>query len=95
MSTKTLGTAGTTTLTAVPFGGLSPADIQAISQSIKHDMISTSPIFPGALSHAGLLYIPNRGVLQVLPGDFVGVDATGWPILVGKSAVGSASWVHT
>lgn len=36
----------------------------------------------------GLLTVPGRGVLKVLPGDYVAIDmATGWPILVSGNAV--------
>lgn len=43
-----------------------------------------------AFSFNGLLYVPNRGVLKVLPGDVVATDNTGWPILVSKAAIGYA-----
>jgi hypothetical protein len=55
----------------------------------------------GAFSNNGLLIVPNRGVLKVWPGDWVGVDAYGWPILVsGRSIVGvtggpAVSWTHS
>jgi hypothetical protein len=54
-------------------------------------------LFPNSLVPEGLLFIPNRGVLKVLPGDWVGVDTFGWPILVsGRSIQTSAgSWTHT
>lgn len=98
MATKTLGTAATTTLTAVAFSrglDLSDADIATIAESIKDDQNVSHPISPGAFARTGLLFIPNRGLLKVLPGDFVGVDSTGWPILVSKGAAASASWVHS
>jgi hypothetical protein len=43
------------------------------------------------------LFVPRRGVLRVLPGDFVAIDATGWPILVSGNAVGYAGsdWTFT
>ena len=48
-----------------------------------------------AFSKQGLLYIPNRGVLQVLPGDWVGVDNYGWPILVSSFSIANGPWTHT
>ena len=43
----------------------------------------------------GLLFIPNRGHLQLIPGDFVAFDATtGWPIVVSGYAAANAGWVH-
>lgn len=98
MSTKTLGTAAQTTLVAVPFSrglDLSDADIATIANSIKNDQNVTAPIYAGAFARTGFLFIPNRGLLKMLPGDYVGVDSTGWPILVSKGAAASGSWVHT
>lgn len=97
MTTRTLGTAGTTTLVAMPFGS-DPlvADIAAIAANIRDDKINSHPIVSGAWANTGLLYIPNRGVLQALPGDFVAYDpTTGWPILLSARAAAGASWVHT
>lgn len=113
MATKTLGTNGTTTLTAINFSkALSDADVAAIASTILDDRSidsgqlattapSAKPIYPGAFSKTGLLYVPNRGVLQVLPGDWVGVDANGWPILISANAIAggtapsaSTSWTH-
>lgn len=43
------------------------------------------------------LVVPKRGVLNVLPGDRVAIDNTGWPILVSGASVGYAGsqWVET
>ncbi len=114
MATKTLGTNATTTLTAVEFQkSLSAADIASIAAAILNDgsqagqqpanaAPSAKPIFPGAFSLSGQLVIPNRGILQVLPGDWVGVDANGWPILISRNAVAggtspsaTTSWAHS
>lgn len=93
---KTLGTAATTTLTAMPFStDQNVADIAQIAAHILNDLVNGNPIVPGAWANTGLLYVPNRGVLQVRPGDYVGYDSTGWPILVSKKAAASASWTHT
>lgn len=101
MATKTLGTNATTSLNpAIKFlpgynSGMSAADIASIANSILNDQINTNPIVPGAFSSAGQLFIPNRGVLTVLPGDWVGVDSTGWPILVSKNAIANGPWTHS
>lgn len=114
MATKTLGTNANNTLTAVQFSkALSAADLATIQQAILNDMSidsgqaanaapSAKPILPGGFSASGLLYIPNRGVLQCLPGDWIGIDANGWPILVSANAIagGAApsavtSWTHS
>jgi hypothetical protein len=114
VATKTLGTNANNTLTAVNFSkALSAADIAAIANAILDDRSpdsgqpanaapSAKPIWRGAFSLTGLLYIPNRGVLQVLPGDWVGVDANGWPILLSANAIAggttpsaATSWTHS
>lgn len=100
MSTVTLGTTGHTSLTAIKYlpgygSGMAAADIATIALAIKNDMVNGNPVYPQAFSANGLLYIPNRGFLQMLPGDYVGVDETGWPILVSKNAIAGTSWVHT
>ena len=100
MATATLGTTAQTTLTAVKFAyaGLLPADVAAIQTGILDDSVpaATPRIFPGAfIQGQGQLFIPNRGVLQVLVGDFVAIDSqTGWPILVSARAAAAAGWVH-
>lgn len=106
MATATLGTAATTTLTAIPFtyGALQAADFAAIAAAIKHDTHNPAIIGVGntqqppiisPFSRSGTLVIPNRGVLALFPGDYVAIDATGWPILLSMRAAASASWVHT
>ena len=92
MATKTLGTLATSTLTGVQctpsVGAVAAADVASIANNIFYDPASdargnvASSIFPGAFSWNGLLYIPGRGVLRVLPGDWVGYDTSGFPYLV-------------
>lgn len=98
MATTTLGTATDTTLTALGFkpgygSGMSAADIATISNSIKDDQGNAHARWPGAFSANGLLYVPNRGVLKMLPGDIVGVDDRGWPVLVSAYSLAGANWV--
>jgi len=99
MSTRTLGTNATTSLTSILWAnggaGILPADLATVAQGIKNDAVNGLPIYPGAFSANGLLIIPNRGVLQVLPGDFVGVDSQGWPILVSANSIANGPWTHT
>jgi hypothetical protein len=100
MALATIGTAANNTLNAIKFAyaGLLPADMAAIQTSILDDSVpaAQAPIFPGAfIPGQGQLFIPNRGVLQVLPGDYIAVSpATGWPILISARAAAGASWVH-
>ena len=121
MATRTMGTAGTTTLTALPFPNLTSAtpstDFAAIATLILDDapllwsvgnagtanaqnatqIAAAHNRMPTAYARNGLLYVPNRGVLQVMPGDWVGVDGFGWPILVSGRSIQSAttSWAHS
>jgi len=98
MATVTLGTTAQTSLTAKLFGGAMPAaDIATIANLIKDDINNLHPIWPQAFAQSGLLFIPNRGVLQLRAGDYVGVDTqTGWPILVSaRAAASNPAWVHT
>ena len=93
MATGTLGTTANNSLTSKLFGGaLAPLDIAAIANAIKDDQNNLKPIWPGAWAQTGLLYVPNRGVLRMLPGDYVGVDSQGWPILVSKNSIANAAW---
>ena len=101
MATRTLGSNATTSLTAVLFkpgnnSGVSAADMATMANLIRDDLSNSHPVQAGAFSSNGLLFVPNRGVLKVLPGDFVGVDATtGWPILVSARAIAAGPWTHT
>lgn len=109
MATVTLGTAAQTSLTALQFSGgsgMSDADRATIAQAIKDDILGYSNaappkparIWPDAFTRAGLLYVPNRGVLQVRPGDYVAVDTNGgWTILVSGNVIdlSGTPWVHT
>lgn len=99
MSTKTIGTTASDSLTyGLKFlpgygSGMAPADIATIALHILDDLNVAHPVAPQAFSANGLLYVPNRGTLQMLPGDYVAVDpTTGWPILISKYAAASGPW---
>lgn len=101
MATITLGTNATTSLTpSIKFlpgwnSGISAADMATVARAIKDDKGNAHSIVPGAFNAAGQLFIPNRGVLTVLPGDYIGVDSTGWPILVSAYAIANGPWTHS
>lgn len=97
-------------LTAVAFSEspqvLLPADLATIANGIFNDpnaqnsMNNARALWPGAFAYNGLLYIPNRMVLKVMPGDVVALDNlgptnVGWPILVSADAIQHGSWVFT
>jgi hypothetical protein len=99
MALATFGSATTTTLRALQVSrglGMTDANIALFAEAILNDQGNSNAIWPGAFARTGLLYVPNRGVLQTLPGDYVVYDpATGFPFLVSKAAAAGASWVHT
>ena len=105
MTTATLGTAATTTLTALQYvpGAFLPADFATIAAGIKRDshnpatgfLTGIQPPLGNPFTRAGILAIPERGIVKLFPGDYVAIDATGWPIILSARAAASASWVHT
>lgn len=99
MATKTLGTTAQTSLTALAWlnslSSSAPLDVATITNSIKDDLNVAHPIYPDAFGDNGLLFVPNRGVLRILPGDWVGVDSQGWPILVSANSIANAAWTHS
>lgn len=99
MAVRTLGTIANNSLSSIRFGqDVTDADFATIINGIKDDNVNGFPIYPGALSRQGLLYVPNRGVLQCQPGDYIGIDTvTGWPILISADAInaGATKWAHS
>lgn len=72
------------------------ADVAALNNAIRDDQ-NRVLAFPGAMggwSTQGQLYIPNRGYLKVLPGDWIGVDNRGWPILLSADTIANGLWTH-
>lgn len=96
MATLTLGTNANNSLASLLFAGnMVDIDVAAISNAIKDDLGVAHAQWPGAFSENGLLYVPNRGVLKILPGDYVGVDSQGFPILVSANSIANAAWTHS
>lgn len=95
MATKTLGTNATTTLTAVQWQpGMLPADLAAINALIVPD-ITGKPDLNSYFTAEGQLFLPGgRGIVNLQPGDWIGVDGAGWPVVVSGNII-STSWTHT
>lgn len=101
MATKTVGTTGTTTLTGVVYSPSSqvllPADMKAMNNGILDDLNVAHPqaslIGTGGMSYEGVLHVPNRGSLKILPGDVIAIGTTGWPILISADAAAGSDWV--
>lgn len=105
MALLTMGTNSTTSLKAFAWSG-NPAhlaDVATLNSQILNDQthgpVGLQATWPESFSRAGnILHIPNRGVLKILPGDFIAYDvASGWPILVSGLAItnGSSVWTHS
>lgn len=95
MATSTFGTNANSSLTALlASGSMAAADVAAIVNAIKDDINPAHPLAPTAWSQGNILYVPNRGILQVRPGDWVAVDSQGWPILVSANSVANGPWTH-
>lgn len=96
MATQTMGTSATNTLTALKYlrgiGSMNNTDLATINNAILDDLNVAHPRVRGAFDSQGLLIIPNRGVLKVLPGDLVGVDDEGWPVLVSAYSIANGNW---
>jgi|ERR1700722_19449139 hypothetical protein len=96
MATGTLGTSLTTTLTSINWNNMSPvADVAAIGALIK-GQDAAAVISPGAFAKSGRLHFPgHKGFILLNPGDYIGVDANGWPIVVSAFSIAAAnSWTH-
>lgn len=107
MAVKTLGTNANNSITnALPFlpgfgSGMATADVATMANAIKDDLgnlhLASGQLAPfsEAFSYNGLLFIPRRGILQMLPGDWVGVDSRGWPILLSADTIANGNWTHS
>lgn len=100
MALLTGGTNATSSLNAILISRSgATANIQneaLVSAGILDDLNVAHPISPGAFDHGHKLYVPNRGWLRCLPGDYVMFDTTtGWPILLSARAIAAGPWTHS
>lgn len=98
MAIITLGTAATTSLNALVWNPMSSvADVASIAANIKGQSNPTHPIAPGAFSKSGRLAFPGRrGFILLQPGDYIGYDNFGWPVVVSNQSIASgSSWSHS
>lgn len=99
MATVLVGTDANNSLVGLAFNPQAlPADFATIAQGIKDDRINAAgahPIFPGAFGSNGILYVPNRGILNVFAGDVVAIDNNGWPVLISANSIAYASSLWT
>ncbi len=101
MALQTLGTSGVAIIGLVWTPAVPQSDVRIINNSIYDDQPSNTPYFAsdtgaGGFVREGLLYVPNRGVLTLFPGDVVGVDQTsGAPILLTAYGLSAGPWALT
>ena len=99
MATKTAGSKATTSLTALVWqpSGMNTTDLATLNADILNQVVG-SPQGKRAWIENGILFLPDgRGQIQLTPGDYIAVDALGWPIVipVGNMASVSSSWTHS
>lgn len=99
MATGTLGTSQTNGLVSInAWTPATPvADVATILALMKNQN-AFNAIPPGGFNKSGQVYLPGgRGIIQMQPGDYIGVDHNGWPIVVSSQSIadGSTSWTHS
>lgn len=100
MAVKTLGTnANNSIAKALAYlpgmGSIPAADVANLDIAILDDQNPAHPIAHGFSMSSGRLFVPNRGILNILPGDWVGVDSRGWPILLSADTIANGLWTHS
>jgi hypothetical protein len=64
------------------------------TSGVPNNQGTNRPIFNQAYQQTGMLYIPNRGMVQCKPGDVVCWNTTtGWPILLSGDDAANGPWV--
>src|SRR5450631_3962910 len=95
MATGTLGTVATSSLTSINGWNAQTAiaDVAAIQEAIVRQGAGfRTSIIPGGFSPSGRLFLPGgRGIIQLKPGDYIGVDHWGWPTVVSFESIADAS----
>lgn len=101
MAVLTLGTNATTSLAnALKFlpgaNSMIAADVATVANAIRSQNANQTRQ-NGDFTTSGLVRLPGgRGIIQMQPGDYIGVDSTtGWPIVVSAYAIASGPWTHS
>jgi hypothetical protein len=103
MALKTAGTNATTSLSAVQFN---PSADKMTSSDLALFNALVQPNYGGAhpnsgklgtyISRDGQLFVPMRGFIRLVAGDWLCVDSTtGWPFVLSNAAITSGPWTHT
>ena len=99
MATLTLGTTAQTSLTALKFlpgaNSMAAADVATINNAIRSANAAQNYV-KGAFTTTGLVRVPGgRGVIQMEPGDYIGVDNQGFPVVISAYSIANGLWVHS
>ncbi len=99
MATTLLGTDANNSLVSLVWQSVavSQADVHAINELILDDQNARHPLAQtagvGGFVKEGTLYVPNRGILTLFPGDVVAVDSTsGQVILLTAYGLAAGPW---
>lgn len=98
MALGTLGTNANNSLASFLVGtdDVTPAQIALLNLGILNDQINGRPKINQSYVKKGLLFIPNRGLLRLLDGDYIAIDATtGWPIVVSADCAANGAYTHS
>ena len=98
MALLTAGTTTTTILKALKWlpSGMNQSDLAALQQLMKNPNANVTYGGVGRIEN-GLLFLPGdyskQGII-IRPGDYICVDANGWPIIVNGTVANQAgtSW---
>jgi hypothetical protein len=97
MATSTLGTNLTSSLTALNWNPMSAvADIATIAEALQGQNAFGRHVPQFFASNGRLQFPGRRGFILLQTGDYIAVDANGWPIVVSNQSIasGSTSWTH-
>lgn len=82
MALLTFGTNGTNTLSAFQWNNDNAvANTALINNSIKTQG-TVQRNEPAAFTNNGFLFVPNRGIIKLLPGDWIAIGSTGMPFVM-------------
>lgn len=82
MALVTFGSNAQTTLSAFQWTPVaSPANVALINNAIKTQGV-VQRNEPAAFANNGFLFVPNRGVLKLLDGDWIVIGSTGMPFIM-------------
>lgn len=99
MAIQTLGTNANNSLDiAFSWDGVATAtsSVRAINQAILDDLNPRHPVAQtsgcGGFVKDGILYVPNRGLLTLFPGDIVALDSTSGQVILVPAFSLSSAW---